>query len=172
MIRIRLALASLLSVLAACAGAPPTTDVDRAAALDRAYERYRLGFPGVQEITVDELKLALASDQPPLLVDVRPEEERAVSILPGALPLEELRSNLAAHEGRVVVTYCTAGVRSGFVADSLRRQGVEVRNLRGSILAWTHGGGPLVTPAGEPTRRVHTWRAQWNYAASDYQAVF
>ena len=103
-----------------------------------------------------------------MLVDVRSDEERAVSTLPGAVSQEAFEATAPAGP---VVTYCTIGARSGEYADGLRKQGRDVRNLAGSLLAWTHAGGPLTDAEGEPTRRVHVYGKRWDLIHSDYEAV-
>ncbi len=149
----------------------PDTDAERAEALDARYQRFRFLFPKVEEIDAPALQAALDEPSPPVVVDVRPEAERAVSMLPGAVPLDDYEAHPERYAGRRVVTYCTVGVRSGLVANRLRKDGVDVVNFRGSILAWTLADGALVTPDGEPTRDVHVYRSGWNYAAEDYRAV-
>ncbi len=167
----------LLAVwLTAAFARPPTTDAERRDALDEVYERYDFGFPKVDEIDAKALRARLEKkDHSLLLVDVRPEEERNVSILPGAIALEEYEARReadpTAFADRTVVTYCTVGVRSGFAANKLRKDGVDVLNFRGSILAWTHEDGPLVTPTGESTRQVHVYGKRWDYAADGYEPV-
>lgn len=157
-------------LLAIACGTPPADDAGRQQALERVYDRYDWTFAKVDDIDVDALKARLANDAPPVLVDVRPEVERRVSIIPGAISLDAYNAT-DTYAGRPVVTYCTVGIRSGLAANTLRKQGVDVVNFKGSILAWTHADGPLVTPDGVPTRQVHVYGPRWNYAATDYESV-
>ena len=142
----------------------------RLAKIEAMATRYHRSYRDVPEVDVPGY-LALAGSRDVVLVDVRPEAERAVSILPGAIPLAVVEADLAAFQGRVVVTYCTIGYRSGIAAASLRAQGIDARNLRGSILAWTHAGGALEGPDG-PTRQVHVYGARWNLVADGYKALW
>jgi rhodanese-related sulfurtransferase len=168
-------LAALLS-LSVVDAKPPVTEAERLEALDAVYERFDFGFPKVDEIDAAQLRERLASERETLvLVDVRPEDERKVSILPGAISLEDYEARReadpTAFADQTVVTYCTVGVRSGFAANKLRKEGVDVLNFKGSILGWTHADGPLVTPAGEPTRQVHVYGKRWDFAADGYEPV-
>ncbi len=152
----------------ACAQAPDdATAVQR---LDQLYDAWALTAPGIPTVDAETLRAELAGDDPPVLIDAREAHEREVSTLPGAISLEQYEANRAKHSGRPVVVYCTVGIRSGYVTRQLAREGVAVRNFRGSILAWTHQGGPLVTPEGEPTRAVHVYGKRWNFASSAYEA--
>ncbi len=81
-------------------------------------------------------------------------------------------SGVAAPGGREIIVYCTIGERSAATVENLRSQGIPAFNLAGSILAWTHIGGPLVDASGKPTRRVHVYARDWDLAASDYQSVW
>ena len=102
-------------------------------------------------------------------VDVRSEAERAVSIIPGALRLDQLP---AAATGQVVIVYCTVGVRSGAATEDLITRGFQARNLRGGVLAWTAEGGAMVDASGKPTRRVHVYGKPWAKLPKGYEAVW
>ncbi|MCB9664606.1 MAG: rhodanese-like domain-containing protein [Alphaproteobacteria bacterium] len=134
------------------------------------YAGYKKTFGDVPDVTATEAQ-ALLADGRVLLVDVREPQEREVSTLPGAVTPDELAAHPEEAEGKVVVAYCTIGYRSGQWAKEQREKGLDVRNLAGSVLAWTHAGGPLVHD-GEPTRKVHVYGATWNLARSDYEAVW
>ena len=97
-----------------------------------------------------------------VLVDVRAPRETAVSIIPGAITREAFERDPVRYRGRLVIPYCTIGVRSGDWARRLARDGWRVRNYEGSILAWAAAGQPLVTPAGQPTRRLHTFNGDFD----------
>lgn len=97
--------------------------------------------------------LSPSSSSPPILVDVRTQAERNVSMIPSAITLEECykllddstndsSTNHDTADGKTtVICYCTTGYRSGLTARRLQRQFsssvVEVYNLDG-IVAYTH----------------------------------
>jgi rhodanese-related sulfurtransferase len=100
------------------------------------------------EIDVETLKSLMASDQPPLLLDVREPWEYDIAHLPGSLLLAELSfpdllPQLQA--ANLVVTVCHHGVRSFSAAMYLKDQGVEqVRSLAGGVDAWAHKIDPTM----------------------------
>ncbi|MEM7051301.1 MAG: rhodanese-like domain-containing protein [Acidobacteriota bacterium] len=165
-----LALSAILT-LAACAGADDPgsamTDAEKLAEIRQMYDGYRSDFPEVEDISAEEL-LALRENRPVVIVDVRKTKERRISTIPGAITPEELGT---LPEGALVVTYCTVGYRSGLHADKLRRQGIEVKNLAGSLLSWAHAGGDLVDAEG-PTKRLHVYGKKWNLAPEAFEAVW
>ena len=161
----------LLPAVAACTASGELGEEEKRTRIDEMYEGFRAEFPEVEEISVEELLQALDGEAPPIVVDVRTDEERAVSIIPGSISRQDFEARLADLEGRAIVTYCTIGYRSGFYADELRLRGWEVLNLKGSVLSWTHGGRPLESQ-GKPTRRVHVYGSKWNLAAADFEAVW
>ncbi len=91
---------------------------------------------------------------------MRSEREAAVSVIPGAMTVAEFERDAVSHQGKLVIPYCTVGGRSGAYARKLASEGWDVRNYAGSIIAWAAAGQPLVTPDGNPTRRVHTYNAR------------
>jgi rhodanese-related sulfurtransferase len=119
-------------------------------------------FPCVKQLSPRDLATWLTDsgrDQPQLL-DVRTEEEFAVSHLPGARRVEP---NATAEEVRrmldpvrPVVVYCAGGYRSAKLAKRLMRAGVaNVQNLEGALFAWANEGLPLERD-GQPATTIHT----------------
>ena len=92
-----------------------------------------------------------------VVVDVRSDAEVNVSVIPGAITKAQFEKNRVQYVNRLVIPYCTIGVRSGAYAKRLAKEGVKVKNYKGSILNWVDAGLPLVTLDGKPTNRVHTY---------------
>lgn len=151
----------------------PKSNLDKRAQITTMYQKYAQEFPQVKGITVEELKDLQQHKQNLVLIDVRSPDERAVSIIPGAITPEEFESNLAQYsqDDVTVVAYCTIGYRSGKYADQLRKQGINILNLEGSLLAWSHVRGTL-TNANGITDKIHVFGRQWQLTANDYQAVW
>ena len=165
----RWALLLLVAVLSAC-GSGAATEADRRLVLDGMIEEVRTAFPDVPTATPADVAQWLAADDV-VLVDVRSDEERAVSTLPGALTADDFEGRLEELAGRRVVAYCTIGRRSAEYAERMSELGVEVHNLEGSILAWTHDGGTLVAD-GQVTRELHVFGRRWDLAADGYRTTW
>ena len=169
--RIALVAGAAWAVAAAPASAQsPPTEAERRAALERMIEDIREDYPDVATITAAALRESLGSGDI-VLVDVRTDRERGVSTLPGAISADEFESRQEELAGQTVVAYCTVGVRSSNYVREMRRRGVEVLNLEGSVLAWTHIGGQLVLD-GMATDRVHVYGRRWNLAADGYRTTW
>ncbi len=157
----------LLAWLAALLPSPAAADP----ALDQRIEilvadvDQRVG--DVPVIRADALLLAVAHGKAPILLDVRSDEERAVSVIAGAVV-----DASAIPAGAEVVVYCTIGLRSGHAARDLRQRGINALNLRGGILAWLAAGGTVVDATGAPVRRVHVYGRRWNVLPDDVEAVW
>jgi len=147
---------------------PDSQRRDQIATMIADYQRL---FPDISGIGANELQQSLERGEI-TLVDVRPEAERAVSMIPGAISKQEFEQRAEELSGSEVVTYCTIGYRSGAYAQQLMADGWAVRNFDGSLLAWTHAGGELIDSKGEPTRRLHVYGRQWALAADGYEAVW
>ena len=91
------------------------------------------------DITPEELRAALRSGQPPVLLDVREPMEYQINRLPGSVlvPLGDLPESLGELDGtRELVVYCHHGIRSVQAVELLRGAGFRARNLVGGITAW------------------------------------
>ncbi|BAJ32611.1 MULTISPECIES: MBL fold metallo-hydrolase [Kitasatospora] len=90
--------------------------------------------------TVADLRAELTDAEPPLVLDVRGEGERADGHIPGSvhLPLAELPHRLAEiPRDRAVVVHCAGGHRSSIAASLLRHHGhPQTSDLLGGYGAW------------------------------------
>ena len=149
----------------------PTDDERRCMKIERMNRGFGLKVPELDAFALLGRLKSEASDY--VLVDVRTEKERIVSVIKGSVTEEEYESGAnAAYAGKKVVAYCTIGYRSGKYVEKLIERGVDAYNLRGSILAWTHAGGELEAPDGTPTKVIHTWGKAWALPRSDHTAVY
>jgi glyoxylase-like metal-dependent hydrolase (beta-lactamase superfamily II) len=104
--------------------------------------------PAVDEITPDELYRAIHRGDPPLILDVRNEDEFSNWAIEGLPPNSLLNipyfGFLEDEEGclervprrRDVAVVCAKGGSSAFVASILTQHGIRARNLRGGMIAW------------------------------------
>lgn len=161
----------LTSCSALRSGNDSATNAGRMTQIDAMYQEYRKDFPGVKEITPQDVA-DLKQSRNLVLVDVRSPEEQAISMIPGAITAEAFAAAENSYRDKIIVTYCTIGARSGVYADELRRKGFDVLNLKGSLLAWTHAGLPLRDSEGRDTKRVHVYGKKWNLVADGYEAVW
>ena len=128
-------------------------------------------YPDIRWISTSEF-LAYRSERKWQVVDVRTEEERAVSIIPDAISISDYRHHKGEFRGQPVLVYCTAGCRSASHTQILLEQGVEAYNLWGGVVDWAQHGGKFTTLTGTPTRKVHTHGKRWNLLPSTYIAVW
>ncbi len=96
----------------------------------------------------------------PILLDVRSQEEYAVSHLAGAqcVAPSTKASEIAQRiqKDQPLVLYCTAGYRSSKLAARLMKSGfTNVHNLEGAIFAWANAGLPLEKSDASRATTVH-----------------
>ncbi len=169
----RIAARLLVLVLVGCRGpsaAPPSppadpTEAEKLAPEFRALvDRFNTDT-GAPVITVPELQRRLAAGERFVLLDTREPFETAVSTLKGARSLPPAQVDTAALDApadATVVTYCTAGKRSGDAAVALaKKHGRPVLNLDGGIIAWFNAGGGAAGPGGKPVQSIHAYDATW-----------
>jgi len=92
----------------------------------------------------------LASNGPPLLIDVRAPRERDQKHMAGSIsiPLNHLVENLGKlPKDRPLLVYCAGGYRSSIAASLLQRAGFDsVSEIAGGIAGWETAGLPVQTP--------------------------
>jgi hydroxyacylglutathione hydrolase len=91
----------------------------------------------------------LASNEPPLAIDVRAPREREQKFIAGSisLPLNHLVENLEKiPKGRALLVYCAGGYRSSIAAALLQGRGFEsVGEIAGGISGWETANLPVQT---------------------------
>ena len=136
--------------------------------LQEEFRRLAEGFDretGARRISAAELKGRLRQEQAVVLVDTRERPEFDVGHLRGAilLPPAQLADRPPElPEDALVVTYCTAGYRSGLASVELeRRLGRNVYSLTGGIIGWFNSGGPIVDKQERTADQVHAYSDEW-----------
>jgi adenylyltransferase/sulfurtransferase len=100
------------------------------------------------EVSVRQLADELAADEPPLLVDVRGDQERAIASIPGAVAvhLDLFRSGEAWADlprDRRMLIHCKVGARSAEATRLALRAGyTDVANVAGGVIAWVREVDP------------------------------
>lgn len=146
-------------------------DEKRIQQIETKYANSKKEFPGIEEISAEELKQELECGEDLVLLDVRRSDEQEVSMLPGAITREDFEANTDAYKEQSIVVYCTIGHRSGLYTAGLMENGFKARNLKGAVLSWSHAGGEFVDANG-PTKRVHVFSPKVNLIAEGYEAVW
>ena len=101
------------------------------------------------EITVDQLKQQLSSNNPPLLLDVREPWEYATAHIEGAklMPMNEVpgKAFTELDEDQPIAVLCHHGSRSLSVANWLQQQGfAKAQSVAGGIDHWSQAIDPTV----------------------------
>ena len=146
-------------------------------------------FPTLNHMEPDALTAQLSEGKPILIFDVREEAEYAVSHLAGAArvapnadPAAFVDSIAASAKGKIIVFYCSVGMRSSRLASKaaplLMSQGAtSVNNLRGGIFRWSNEGRPLEKGSAAPGKAsnsgvtVHPYNASWGKLIEEPQPV-
>ena len=102
--------------------------------------------PAVPSITAEELNEKLKFGKHPLVLDVRQPDEFRSGHIAGAklIPLNELQRKLSElPKGREIVCICASGNRSTSAAKLLMKEGFNVLNVQGGMLAWRRAKLPV-----------------------------
>ena len=84
-----------------------------------------------------------------LVVDVRRDFEWRRVHIPGAvhLPLEVLPQRcIELPDDRLLIAFCTGGLRSAGAANLLVENGFDAKNMTGGLIGWRAAGGALTEP--------------------------
>lgn len=133
--------------------------------MDKIRELAREKYPNVKQISTAALAMWMGETNriQPLLVDVRSDEEYAVSHIRNALHTVSVDrvKQLAIGANVPVVVYCAVGYRSSAFAQKLQKAGVtNVYNLDGSIFQWANEGREIVRGS-MPVKDVHPYDRKW-----------
>ncbi len=117
-------------------------------------------------IRADELAKAL-NEKPPLILDIRSDEEFAVSHIKNAsfIDYDSFSEEMVAGLPRdaQVVVYCSVGYRSEKIGEKLQKLGFKnVFNLYGGIFQWKNDGFEVLNSQGQSTDSVHTYNKSWS----------
>jgi len=105
------------------------------------------GPPGIRQLAPTELEAMLDSGSPPVLVDVRTPEERALARIDGSRLFDREGHDyvLSLERDTPIACYCHHGIRSQAAAEYLRQHGFRtLYNLRGGIDQWSIHVDPSV----------------------------
>ena len=121
-----------------------------------------LRFPEVRWVTPQTVAGWMKSEEAPILLDARTEEEFDVSHLRGAIRIDPRHPNideLSLPADRPIVVYCSVGYRSASVIESLGAKR-EIYNLEGGIFGWAREDRPLFRGA-QRVDEVHPYDWAW-----------
>lgn len=99
-----------------------------------------------QKISQGEFQKWMASEQQPLLLDVRTAGEFAEGHVPGAMNISHDQlsgrlTELGSNKSQDIVVYCRSGHRAGIAEDILRNAGFKnLKHLDGDMLGWAKAG--------------------------------
>lgn len=103
-----------------------------------------------------------------LILDARESGEYEVSHIPDARFVGYSDFNIEAipnhilDKDRLIIVYCSLGVRSENIGEELQEAGYSnVKNLYGGIIEWKNKGFPLLNSYGSETENVHTYSRYW-----------
>ena len=107
-------------------------------AINSSYEVY----------STEKILKGLSDKEKLLLVDVRNENERMISFIPGSISKAEFEDlGFEVTKDAIIVPYCTIGLRSGNYCKYLAQKGYNPANLKNGagIIMWSHDtkGQPL-----------------------------
>ncbi len=120
----------------------------------------------VPYITVQELAM---SKTDVIILDSREPKEYKTSHLKNAIhvgynhfKIDSVQEKIPNKEAKIVV-YCSVGIRSESIADSLKKAGYKhVENLYGGIFEWKSNNFPVYNSAEKETDSIHTFNKVWS----------
>lgn len=125
----------------------------------------RSRYADVPQVSVDSLSKWMDDRETPVLIDVREQEEYAVSHLKGAINLVPDTEDFSVLDDlprdTPIVAYCSVGYRSSEMARRLKEAGfTNVSNLEGSIFTWANEDHPVFR-GDSVVQAVHPYNVIW-----------
>ncbi|MDO5985911.1 rhodanese-like domain-containing protein [Flavivirga amylovorans] len=120
----------------------------------------------VPYITVQELAMPKTDV---IILDSRELKEYKTSHLKNAIhvgynhfKIDSVQKKVPNKDAKIVV-YCSLGIRSESIADSLKKAGYRyVENLYGGIFEWKSNNFPVYNSAEKETDSIHTFSKEWS----------
>jgi rhodanese-related sulfurtransferase len=114
-------------------------------------------MPALNTISVDKLNRLIGTAKGPALIDVRTDEDFALSpsLIPGSVrrPHDKTPAWAAEFGGRTAIVICHQGLKLGQgVAAWLRHSGIDADALEGGYEAWANAKLPLIKTTPMPQR--------------------
>ncbi|WP_028888676.1 rhodanese-like domain-containing protein [Tenacibaculum ovolyticum] len=105
-----------------------------------------------------------------ILLDAREQKEFKVSHLRNAIcvgydnfSITKTIKILPSDKNSKIVVYCSLGIRSEDVAESLKKAGyTNVYNLYGGVFEWKNKNNTVVNSKNNPTNKIHTFNKEWS----------
>jgi len=145
------------------------SDSEKRKIVEQLYSTYRKDFPQIKDMQPAEV-IHMLKQRKVVLIDVRTSVESKISMLPGAVTIDDYLKEEYTYRGLIPVAYCTIGYRSGKFAEKMGVKGVDVKNLAGGMLAWVFDGGRVYNENNE-VKRIHVYGPKWDYPPSGYESV-
>ena len=135
-----------------------------AQSIDKLLKQYRsttIPYMSVQELAMPKTDV--------IILDSREAKEYKTSHLKGAInvgydyfQLDSIEK-IIPNKSTPIVVYCSVGIRSELIADSLKRAGYDqVKNLYGGIFEWKNNDFPVYNSKDIETDSVHTFSKEWS----------
>jgi len=108
-----------------------------------------------KDISQDELQALMKSEEKPLLIDVRSQDEYAEGHIPGAInishkELEQRLAELSGVKNSQIILYCRSGRRAEVAKKLLAENGfTQLDHLSGDYLAWNAQELPLIVTSNQ-----------------------
>ena len=135
----------------------------------KMYRVIQNDFSGVKEIKLEDFKKLNSKEI--IIVDVRNSKEQSISMIKGAITLDQFEKNPNKYKDKKIIAYCTIGYRSGKFVKEISKKGFDAYNLEGSILGWIHHQGPLVDQNKQQTKRIHVYGSSWDLPPDGYTST-
>lgn len=89
----------------------------------------------------------------------------------GAISKAEFEKRRHQYKNKLIISYCTIGIRSGSYTRKLLSQGLHAKNLRGGVLNYAHQGLKFFHNNKE-TKNIHIHNEAWNLLPKGYIGKF
>lgn len=126
----------------------------------KKYNDNSIPYISVEELAMPKSKV--------ILLDAREQKEYKISHIKEAIYIGhdafkiELVESKITDKNTPIVVYCSLGIRSESIADSLNYAGYNnVRNLYGGIFEWKNKGFPVYNSKEKETDSIHAFSEEW-----------
>lgn len=151
----------------------PTIHKNKGEIVKNMANTLHLKFQDVEQISAKDVHNKLENKSfDYLIVDIRSVEHQNISIIPGAIGVNQFLPARDNFKDKLIIIYSTIGLGANELAQNLKKEGFSAKNLSGGTLAWAAENFDFFNTKNKvPTKEIFIENEAWRILPDNYIGV-